>query len=191
MNETNASAIAETVGTLSKVSVAFNEFLIAAFIMLVGFFIGSFAGKVVRKALSLLNLDQFIRRVFKANVPLESFFGFITSSAIYLIAIILALNQIGIASFVFRIISAVLVLLMLISIGLYIRDILPNFLAGINIISTRKIKVGDWVRIDDKTEGDVVRVDLTEICLKTSDGELVYVPPSLIQKSKVEVRKKV
>ncbi|MEM3690713.1 MAG: mechanosensitive ion channel, partial [Candidatus Micrarchaeia archaeon] len=123
--------------------------------------------------------------------PLESFIAFLITSAAYVISIIIALNQLGIAAAVFKVISAVIVFLLLVSMGLYIKDILPNFFAGINIISTRKIRVGDHLKIDDRTEGDVVRVDITEICLKGAEGELIYVPPALIQKSKVEIRKKI
>ncbi|MCX6711072.1 MAG: mechanosensitive ion channel family protein [Candidatus Woesearchaeota archaeon] len=190
MNESNLSAVAETVGTLKNISLIFNNFLLALFILAGGFFIGRFIGKLVQKILGGIELDGLAKKVFKRNIPLQDSISFVISGAIYLLSIILALKEIGIAAPVFRWLAAAFIVLILISAALYVKDAVPSIISGLKIIGSRQIRAGDHIKIDEHTEGDVIKVDLTELRLKTEKGDLIYVPNSIISKSKVEIRKK-
>jgi small-conductance mechanosensitive channel len=191
MNETNLSAVEETVGTFRNISLIFNDFLLALFIFAAGFFIGRFIGKLVQKILKEIELDKFAKRVTKRNIPLQDGISFIVSAAIYLISIILALQQMGLAEPIFKWIAIALIILILISAGLSVKDAVPNMISGARLLGSRTIRSGDHIKIDDHTEGDVIKVEIMETVLKTDKGDLIYIPNSIITKSKVEVRKKI
>ena len=43
------------------------------------------------------------------------------------------------------------------------------------------IKEGDYIKIDEK-EGEVINTNLIEVIIKTKEGEIVYVPNSILTK---------
>jgi len=186
----NLSAVAETVGTVKGVSVIFNNFVIALFILVVGFFLGKFLGKLVSKVLKEITFDKLVKKLTKRNIPAEQVISFFVSSLIYLVALVLAFKQLGIAEKIFEWIGLGLIILVLVSFALSVRDLIPNFIAGVSIITRKKIKVGDHIKVDG-VDGDVVKIELLETRVKTAKGDLIYIPNSTITKSKIEIRKKV
>lgn len=187
----NLSAVAETVGSVrgAGISVLFNNFIIAAFIIAFGFFIGNFLGKLLSKILRELEFDKLVKKVTKRNVPGEQIISYLLSFVLYIIAIVLALKRLGIAENIFKWIAIVVIALILISFALSIRDLIPNLVAGIRIITRKQIRPGDHLKADN-IEGDVIKTDLLEVRLKNEKGDLIYIPTATIAKSKLEIRKK-
>ncbi|MCX6709699.1 MAG: hypothetical protein NTV63_01950, partial [Candidatus Woesearchaeota archaeon] len=128
----NLSAVAETVGSVkgAGISVLFNNFIIAAFIIAFGFFIGNFLGKLLSKILRELEFDKLVKKVIKKNIPAEQIISYLLSFLLYIIAIVLALKRLGIAENIFKWIAIVVIALILISFALSIKDLIPNLVAG-------------------------------------------------------------
>jgi len=72
---------------------------------------------------------------------------------------------------------------------LAIKDFFPNFFAGITIYRKGEFKAGDLVKIDT-AEGRVLSVNLLETKLETAGGDSIFVPNSVVSKSKVIKLKK-
>jgi small-conductance mechanosensitive channel len=55
------------------------------------------------------------------------------------------------------------------------RDTAPNLFAGFHIASTRKIKIGDYIKLETG-EGYVSEIGWNTTCLKSPDGCTVLIP---------------
>jgi small-conductance mechanosensitive channel len=78
-------------------------------------------------------------------------------------------------------ISAAVLIIIVISILLGIKDFIPNFLAGLQIYRKEMVGEGDFIRVRG-TEGEVTSLDITEITLKTAKGDMIYIPNSILIK---------
>ncbi|NTV24495.1 MAG: mechanosensitive ion channel, partial [Nanoarchaeota archaeon] len=92
-----------------------------------------------------------------------------------------------ILSYVFIILSAAVLFSISISIFLTLRDFLPNVIAGFYLF--RRFEPGTKVRIGNSS-GEIIRMDLFSIILKTEDEDMLYVPNSLATKSVLIVQAK-
>jgi len=93
---------------LSSLSSKLSDFtlnLIAAIvILLVGLVIGRFLGNLTRKVLHELELDKLLREQTRFKIPLEQFLGSLVKFIVYFIAIIFALDQLGLQTAILNII---------------------------------------------------------------------------------------
>jgi len=108
---------------------------------------------------------------------------------IYFIAIIIALNQIGLTTTILYMISAAVLIIIVISIALGVKDFIPNILAGIHLHRKDIIKEGDKIKVKG-TEGKVISVELTETKLKTKKGDIIIIPNSMLVKEEIIKLKK-
>lgn len=67
------------------------------------------------------------------------------------------------------------------------QDTLGNILGGLAIQLDNSIKVGDWIRVDDSTWGQVVDIRWRSTAIETTAWETVMVPNSALMKSKFSV----
>ena len=59
-----------------------------------------------------------------------------------------------------------------------------NMFAGLFIHQKRFIKEGDILKVDN-TEGKVVHINLVETKIETKQGDIIYIPNSLLTKKTV------
>ena len=160
-----------------------TKLVVSLVIVLIGLIIGRLAGKAVQKLLHELGLDQNLKKSTGIRVSVESWIGNALSYLIYGIAVIIALYQLNLATAVLNIISAALIVLVILSLFLSVKDYIPNFFAGIFLMNKGIIKSGDHVKVAG-TEGKVIYTDLIETRIETSDHDIVYIPNSIFVKSK-------
>ena len=73
---------------------------------------------------------------------------------------------------------------------LSIKDFMPNMFAGFFIHQKRFIKEGDIIKVDN-IKGKIVHVNLVETTIETKQGDIIYIPNSLLtKKTIVKVKKK-
>jgi len=65
------------------------------------------------------------------------------------------------------------------AVSLAFQDILKNFIAGIFLLLERPFRLGDEITVDDHT-GIVENIEMRTTTLRTSDGEQVLTPNSLV-----------
>jgi small conductance mechanosensitive channel len=178
--------------TLKGVFGGLNQTLIKIFfailIFLAGFILGKLLGRILYKFLTEMELNKFFRESLHLKANIEHILSEMLSYTIYVIALIAALEEIGVANIVLYLISATVILLILISFFLAIRDILPNFIAGLYLYSREGLKQGVTVEIDE-LKGEFMHIDLFHLRIKTKAGDILYIPNSAAAKAKIKIKK--
>ena len=60
--------------------------------------------------------------------------------------------------------------------GFALKDLLANTIAGVIILTQEKFKIGDLIKIDEKTIGTIIGIDVRTSQVKSIDGTLLIVP---------------
>ncbi len=156
-------------------------------ILLIGFILGRVVAKVLARFLHELELDKSLQRA-GFTMPIEATLASLLSYFIYLIAIIMALDRLGLTVVVLYIIVGGAILLIFASTILGVKDFIPNIIAGFYIYRKKLFRIGQRITVGT-AEGRVKSINLVETELQTKDGDRVHVPNSLIVKSLVLVKK--
>ena len=164
-----------------------NNIITAIIILLIGFIIAKLLGRLVQRVLHEAELDNLLKKA-GAKVSFEMALAHITEYFVYFITIIFALNQLGITTFVLYALAFGAVAVLIISVFLGMRDFIPNFMAGWYIYRKDLIKEGRNVKING-VQGKVVKLNLLDTRIKTKKGDLIYLPNSVVIKSKIVQKK--
>ena len=160
----------------------------AVVIVLIGLIVGRVIGKLVRKGLHELEIDSILNKYAKIRIPIEESFGRIVSYVIYFIAIILALNQLGLSTFILRVILWIILVLVVAFVILAFKDFIPNLAAGFFIHHKLKLKKGNIIEVAG-VKGKIINMNLVETTIKTKNKEEVIVPNAMLNKN-IVVKKK-
>lgn len=166
----------------------FAKLIAAIVILLIGIFVGRFCGNLLKKILNELNTDKILKEG-GVKVPIEEFFGNALKYLIFFAAIIMALNQLGLATTVLYIILIVILIIIIILIILAFKDFVPNVTAGFFIHQKRNLNVGDFISVND-VNGEIITINLVETKIKTKNGDIMYIPNSMLTKNNVRKMKK-
>ena len=156
-------------------------------ILLVGFAIGILVKKVLSRVLKEISLNKVMNKV-GVTYNLENIVSSIVSYVIYLITVVLFLNRLGIRSIVLYIVVGAILMLIILTFLVGLKDIIPNFMAWIILQRKKNIRVGTRIEVKN-INGHVEKIGYLETEIKTDQGDILYVPNSLFLKSKVWVRK--
>ncbi|NES85569.1 MAG: mechanosensitive ion channel family protein [Moorea sp. SIO2B7] len=128
---------------------------------------------VSRLAVSLI---QLYTSRGEESATLTSLFETLTKLLIFSLGILIILQSIGIA------ISPLLTALGVggISLSLALQGPLSNFISGITIITSKKIRPGDYLKLKSGEEGYVTDVELKYTIIKEITGNLLVVPNAKI-----------
>lgn len=168
----------------SKIKPFFSDLVVAVIILLIGLIIGKILGRVVQKVLSSLEINRLVKKSIGLRIRLEEFLGTLTSYAIFITAIIIALDVLHLTTFIKDILTVIIVAVVIFALIISIKDFVPNIIAGITLMKKRSYKEGDFIRIDS-TEGQITQMDITEVRITTSEGDTIIIPNSLFLKKEV------
>ncbi|MEM1412914.1 MAG: mechanosensitive ion channel domain-containing protein [Pseudomonadota bacterium] len=148
--------LAVTVGT---------RVLLALIIYLIGRWLAKIAQRVLEKMLRKREVDEV----------LVDFLGSVANIAVTVVAIIAALDQLGISpASLLAVVGAASL-----AVGLALKDSLSNFAAGVMLVLFRPFTKGDFVDAGGES-GTVDEVFLNSTRLVTPDNKLIMVPNSQI-----------
>lgn len=107
----------------------------------------------------------------KIEVPSSIFKNF-AAGLIYLIGFVLVLDYLGVS------IAPLLTALGVsgLAVALALQDTLSNLFAGLNILMTRKITPGDYIRLDTGEEGEVCDITWRNTTIRAPEDNMVVVP---------------
>ena len=162
----------------------FTNFIIATIILLVGFVIGRIFGRIIQKVLHEVELDRIVKSATRFNIPLEHLIASFVSYFIYFIFIIVALEKLGIGTIAFNLLAAGIMIIIIISIFLGIKDFVPNAMSGIVIHSKKIVNEGEVIKFKD-IEGKVIHVNLIETRIETKAGDIIHIPNSNLTKTEI------
>ncbi|MBI4918932.1 mechanosensitive ion channel [archaeon] len=161
--------------------------VVTALIVLIGFIIGKLVRRLSQKFLHEADLDKFMNKInFKSSV--EEFVSRTLEYFVYFITIVIAIDKLGLTTTMLYIVSGAFLLFIMIAFFLGIKDFFPNLIAGLVLMKKEKVKKGQFIKVGS-VEGKVENVDFIETKIKTKNGDLIYVPNSLLYKQDVVVKK--
>ena len=180
----NNSAVS---GLVASTKSYFTQIIEAVAILIIGFTLGIIAQKVAYRILKELTLNKIMSKV-GVTYNLEKIVSNIISYVIYLFFIVIFLNHLGITSIVLYLIMGAILMLLILTFLVGLKDIIPNFVAWLLIQRRGKLKEGRRVEVREIV-GVVEHVGFLETEIKTEGGDILYVPNSLFLKSKFKLKK--
>jgi len=117
------------------------------------------------------------------KVPSSSIFGNIVAAIIWILGITSAVLVTGSAGSLTPLLGALGVSGL--AVGLALQPTLDNLFSGIQILASRQIEPGDFVRLETNEEGVVEDVTWRNTTIRRITGELVIVPNSNLARSQV------
>jgi small-conductance mechanosensitive channel len=164
-----------------------KDVIIGLVILLIGFILGILVKKIIYKVLKEFELNKIMSKVgITSNV--EKGISWIVSLLVYLVAIVLFLNQLRIASVVLYLVVGAILMLIILTFVVGLKDVIPNIVAWVFIQRKGTIKEGRRVEVRE-IAGVVENVGYLETEIKTDRGDILYVPNALFMKSKFSLKK--
>ncbi|MBC8500549.1 MAG: mechanosensitive ion channel [Nanoarchaeota archaeon] len=165
-----------------------NQLLIkivtAIIILLIGFIIGRIVGRIILKLLKEIEFDKTIRKATGYQASFSALLSKSSSYFIYFLAILMALESLGLTPFVLNMISVVILLIVGISVILAIKDFIPNFIAGYSVRKKGLYKQGDRIKVG-KVEGKITKISLLDTHVVTKKKDMIVIPNSYFIKNLV------
>jgi len=162
---------------------------IAAIILfLAGIIVANILSKLTKKLLKELEVNKILKTKLNIKLPIENIISGTLKYLIYFITIILALNQLGITTKILYVIFIGIMVVIITTILLSIKDFVPNIISGFIIHKKNKINVGDKIKVKN-LEGKVIEINLLETKIENKDKEVIHIPNSLITKEGI-IKKK-
>ena len=154
-----------------------------------GTVIGRVLGRLVQKGLSEIELNTLIKKFTHITIAMEEIIAHGLEYFIYFIVIIMALRKIGIATSILNILSIGVIIIIILTIFLSIKDFIPNAVAGVRIHYKKIIQKGDHLTVMNM-QGKVVEIGLLDTRIITIKGDLLYVPNILISQHVIKISRK-
>ena len=173
--------------TVNTVNPLLNRLLVAIIILLVGFAVGKLLGKFIKKILEEMNIDKNLNSTTGWKFSLEKLIANFITYFTYLIAIIMTLDTLDVTSAVLNMIAGTIILLVLISIVLAIKDFVPNMMAGLMLKNRKEYKKGVKVKIKN-IEGKILEIGLLETTIITNKKDTILVPNSIFTKNETFIK---
>lgn len=115
----------------------------------------------------------------QAGFPSVSIFVNLTKLLVFVVGALIILEYLGIS------IAPILTALGVggLAVALALQDTLSNFFAGIQILAARKLKQGDYIKLESTDEGFVTDITWRNTTIRTIQNNLVVVPNSKLSSS--------
>jgi len=157
-------------------------------ILLLGLIIGKILENLLKKIFAELEINKFVEKTTNLEMKIDEIIATIASKICYFIAIVLALNQLGITAWVLNIITITVMVIVIILVLLSMKDFVPNAIAGLRLHKMNMFAQGDELTID-KTKGIVRSHTLLETTILTKSGDVIHIPNTYLFKSKFKVKR--
>ncbi|MFH1316603.1 MAG: mechanosensitive ion channel domain-containing protein [Candidatus Woesearchaeota archaeon] len=166
-----------------------KNIIVAVIILLIGFIIARILGKIARKVLNEIDLNNIFKKGTSMSINLEKGISLFITYFIYFISVVWALETLNIATTILYIVVTAILIMIIVSVLLGIKDFFPNFISGIYFKQKFSIKIGDNIKLDG-IEGIVKRVGLINIEIINKSNDIIHIPNSKILNSKLKIHSK-
>jgi small-conductance mechanosensitive channel len=162
----------------------FYKFIVAIILLLVGFIIGRICGRLVFRFLHSFEINESLSKLSGVRMKIEEIAETFTTYFIYFITVVIVLQQMGLATTVLHMIAAGVIIIIILSTFLGVKDFIPNAIAGLYIQRRRKFLVGQTIKVKGMS-GKIDKITLLETRLKTKSGDIILIPNSILHKTEV------
>lgn len=166
----------------SALKYASLTFGLAGIIFVAGLFLGNVLGNLTKKLVRRINLNGNLKKTLGVDFDPENIAYKFVKYTIIIIATIAALIQIGIAISIMNFLLFVFAGIILISFSLALRDFVPNAVAGLYIISTKKLVKGEKIKFKD-FDGTIKKINLLNTQLDMTSKNTMLIPNSYLIKN--------
>ncbi|MBU1203711.1 MAG: mechanosensitive ion channel family protein [Nanoarchaeota archaeon] len=163
--------------------------IVAVVILIFGLIFGGFFSKLTKKILNELEINKILSKETSMKIPLEQTLSSIVKYVVYFIALMLALEELGLTTTIIYILFIIILVILVLLILLSFKDYLPNLVSGFVIHNKKKLRLGDYVSIAG-TEGEITEITTTDVRIKTKTNEIMVVPNSMFFKKEFKIRDK-
>lgn len=164
--------------------------ILGAFLVLIlGLIVANVLSNILRKFLRGIEISRVLEDQLHLKIKLENYLSTLLKYIIYLITIILILDQLGIPTKILQIILIVFIIIIIVFAVLAFKDWLPNLLSGFYVIRTQKVKKGETIKVKG-IKGKVTKINLLETEIETNNKEVIFIPNSNLTKFELVKEKK-
>lgn len=163
-----------------------NRFFIAALLLLIGIIVGRILGTFTHKFLHSAELNKTIEKATGSVAPVEQIISHFIRYITYFLFLVMGLNTIGITTTVLTVLAGAVFAIIVLSIILGVKDLLPNAIAGLRIQQQGLVIKGETITVDS-IRGRVESVNLTDTQILTPSGDTIIIPNRILVTK--EVRK--
>ena len=157
-----------------------NRIGVVALIIFFGFIVGRIVGRLLYRGLKELELERFFRRNSRS---FEKGFSQSVEYVIYGITVLIALDSAGILLYLLSSVAGIVVLILVLSVLLGIRDFVPNLICGLILRHRKSIHAGDCVVLG-RIVGKVVKFGFLSTQLITKSGDVLSVPNCFVLRNR-------
>jgi hypothetical protein len=147
-----------------------GKIIVALITLFVGFIIAKLAGLLTKRVLHEAEINRILTT---AGMKLDEALGRLVEYALYVITLLVILNQFGLTKLVLGILITIAIALIAFSLLLTIKDFIPNAITGMFIRKKLHANLGKKVKIGMVT-GKLVHVGIIQSVIK--DGGEHHVP---------------
>ncbi|MEW5896550.1 MAG: mechanosensitive ion channel domain-containing protein [Nanoarchaeota archaeon] len=176
-----AGGVVETTGYFIQ------EAAVGIVILLVGFGLGVLAKKFLYKILQETTLNKAMSRM-SITADMEKIISSVVSYVIYLVTIIIFLDYLSIRSVVLYLLAGAVLALLVATIVLGLKDIIPNLIAWLILQKNGSLEEGRTVEVRE-ISGVIKRTGCLETEIKTNRGDILHVPNAFFLKHKFKILK--
>lgn len=165
----------------------FYKIIAGVIILLIGFALGIIAKKLLYRVLKEIELNKLMSKVGILH-DIEQGISLLVSFLIYVITIVLFLEQLDIASVVFYLVAGAIFALVILTFLVGLKDVIPNFVAWIILQRRGVLEEGKRIEVRE-IDGVVEKLGFLETEIRTHSGDVLYVPNAIFLKSKFKLKK--
>jgi len=162
--------------------------VVAIIIIFAGFIIGKIIGRLIKRLLHEAEVDNVLRKI-GIRFSFEKIAYILIEYFIYIVAIVMALNQLGVTTTVLQIILGGIAIMVILFVLISIKDFVPNMIAGYFMQKKQIVKKGDMIKVQN-TAGKVENVGLVETEVITKNKDKIFIPNSTMVRSELAVKKR-
>ncbi len=162
----------------------YSQIIVALILIFFGLILGKLLGSLVKRILTEIRLDRLVKSLTGISLQVESFISSLVKYFTYFVFVIWALEKLGLGSIVLNLLAGGVILIVIVSFILGIKDFIPNAVAGIFLHVKGILREDDWIKTDD-IEGRVVKVELVDTQLETRSKDIIFIPNSVLAKGRI------
>lgn len=168
-----------------------SNIIVALVMVLAGFIVARLADRGLHRLLLRIGFDDRMYKIFGRRRRYARATRLTVVRIIYVVTVLLALSRLNLSGFVITTVLAILVIIVLVSFVLAGIEVIPNITARAEILHKR-ISPGDKVIVEDDTgkiSGTIQDITFTDVHIKRTNGDIIYIPNSRFLKTKVTKKK--
>jgi small conductance mechanosensitive channel len=160
------------------------KFIVSIILLLAGFILGRILGRLMYKFLHSFEVNANFSKLSGVTVKIEEIAETFTAYFIYFVTIVIVLQQIGLATTILHMIAGGVIILIILSTFLGIKDFIPNAIAGFFMQRRKAFRIGQVIKVKGMM-GKIISITLVETKIQTKEGDIIFIPNSVLNKTEV------